>query len=90
MKRLITVEFVSQMYVILSHNSTFLVDPFPPCRYLEREKVVTGDKHSFKISWGPRSKKEVNKEAMLNFVGEIYEGDVQKWKRRFGELLNTD
>lgn len=56
-------------------------------RYLDREKVVAGDKHSFTIRWGPRSTAEVDKEAMLAFVAEIYGVDVQHWKRQFADLL---
>lgn len=66
-----------------THSSLF---PLPP-RYLEREKVVAGDKHSYTFRWGPRSHQEVDKEAMLGLVAEIYEGDIEQWKRQFADLL---
>lgn len=59
----------------------------PLLRYLDKEKVVAGDKHSFTFRWGHRSKQEINQEVMLEFVADIYGGDILQWKRQFGPTL---
>ena len=51
--------------------------------------MVAGDKHSFTFRWGPRSEKEVREEEVLAFVAELYGGDVEQWKRQFGQQASS-
>jgi len=56
-------------------------------RYLDKEKVAAGEKHSISYGWGPRAKVEIDKEQLLAFIAEIYDGNLEQWKKQFSDLI---
>ncbi|XP_011169470.1 non-structural maintenance of chromosomes element 3 homolog isoform X1 [Solenopsis invicta] len=59
-------------------------------RYLERNVIDKNDPSEYEYSWGSRAHNELNYRSALQFVADIYECPIKKWKLQYKAVLEEE